>query len=227
MTRLRMTGAAAVLALGASAASATPVTYDGIEFPGGDASFADMVHAWGFGDPAPTDANYMDPQEALGAPDYISPNGSFTLGSGGFITLRFTDNALSGSGDSTPDLHVFEIGPDVEKTFVEISVDGADFLSVGAVDGSTSSLDIDQYLAPLEIDPFTRFSYVRLTDDPESDGQTGDTVGADIDAVGAIASTPPDPEQAPSVPLPGALPLLAGGLAGLAAWRGAARGRRG
>lgn len=76
------------------------------------------------------------------------------------------------------------MGPQVEATFVEISVDGVVWESVGSVSGSVSSIDIDAF-------GFTsadEFSYVRLMDDPNESRNTGDTVGADIDAVGAIAT---------------------------------------
>ena len=201
--------ASALFMLCTTAASAASVTYDGITFPAGDVSFADQLIDLTFGSPAPTDPNYMDGDRALGAPDYSGAIGSVSLGSGGRLTLRFADNSLSGSGTSDSDLHIFEVGPAVEDTFVEISMDGLEFLSVGKVFGSTSSIDIDPFLIDEGIDPFTRFSFVRLTDDPNEGGRSGATVGADIDAVGAISSAPP------VVPLPASLPLLAAGLGAL------------
>jgi hypothetical protein len=41
-----------------------------------------------------------------------------TLGRGGSLTLAFTDNVLTGGGTPAPDLYIFEVGPDVEDTFV-------------------------------------------------------------------------------------------------------------
>lgn len=114
------------------------------------------------------------------------------------MILQFTDNSLTGSGDDAFDLHIFEIGPDVEDTFVAISTNGVDFLDVGKVLGSTSSIDIDPYLSAAGLDAYTQFSFVRLIDDPNEGEITGLTVGADIDAVGAISSAPP----VSSVPLP-------------------------
>ena len=87
--------------------------FGGIEFPDGEISFADSVISY---DPAfsggnvPTDPNFMDPGAAVGAPDYISPLGSVSLGSGGQLVIRFIDNRLTGSGNADPDLHIFEIG---------------------------------------------------------------------------------------------------------------------
>ncbi|QIE55220.1 PEP-CTERM sorting domain-containing protein [Pikeienuella piscinae] len=184
----KLLAAAPFLFAGAAHAA---TTYDGIVFENGDVSFADAVVSFTPGTPPATDANYTDPLAAVGAPDYATPNGSVSLGRGGELVLRFTDNSLTGSGDSAADLHIFEIGPDVEDTFVSISQNGVDFFSVGSVGGSTSSIDIDPFLFDLGLDAFTQFSFVRLIDDPNEGGASGSTVGADIDAVGAISSSAP------------------------------------
>lgn len=165
--------------------------FGGIDFPQGAASFADKVVQVSPGSPAATNPSYISPNDTLGAPNYASNLGSYSLGRGGSIVLEFTNNALTGSDDVTPDLHVFEIGPDVEDTFVEISKDGVVWDAVGKVFGSTSSIDIDAF-------GFTsadQFRFVRLTDDPNEGQSSGDTVGADIDAVGAISTnaTPDTP----------------------------------
>lgn len=194
MNRILAISAVTLFAFGAEASA----TYDGIVFPAGDISFADAVHSFAAGVPPATDPDFIDPAEATGAPDYVSPNGAFSLGSGGQVILQFTDNSLTGSGDDAFDLHIFEIGPDVEDTFVAISTNGVDFLDVGKVLGSTSSIDIDPYLSAAGLDAYTQFSFVRLIDDPNEGEITGLTVGADIDAVGAISSAPP----VSSVPLP-------------------------
>jgi hypothetical protein len=107
------------------------------------------------------------------------------------------------------DLWIFEIGPDVEDTFVDISKDGITWFSVGKVFGSTSGIDIDAY----GFGPTDFFSFIRLTDDIDEGDKSGATVGADIDAVGAISSAAPV-----NVPEPATLGLLAIGLAG-AAWQ--------
>ncbi|WP_372987507.1 PEP-CTERM sorting domain-containing protein [Marinobacter sp.] len=212
---------------------AVPVTYDGITFPDGDVSFADEVLDYDpsySGEAVPTDPNYMDPTEALGAPDYSAPYGSVSLGSGGLIELAFTDNALTNSGDDAYDLHIFEVGPDIEDTFVAIrptldtldllgsgyDSNGDGFFEVGSVTGSTSSLDIDAIFSGFTAGSLL-FDAVQLIDDPDKDGQGGGTVGADIDAVGAIYSAPPEPEKPPvaSVPEPGTIGLLSIGLLAL------------
>jgi hypothetical protein len=53
-------------------------------------------------------------------------------------------------------------------------------------------IDIDQF----GFGPSSRFSLVRLTDDPNVGEATGVSVGADIDAFGAISSIP-DPNTPP------------------------------
>lgn len=187
---------AVVAGVFAAGAHAQPTEYNGIVFPQGDISFADQVIAYEpdfDGGNVPTNPDFTDPAMAVGPPDYSGGNngtGSVSLGDGGRITLRFTDNALSASGDETPDLHIFEIGSSVEDMFVEISIDGVTFYDAGSVSGATSSVDIDPFVAAAGLSPFTKFLYVRLTDDGDRDGQSGSTVGADVDAVGAINTTP-------------------------------------
>jgi hypothetical protein len=181
--------------------------YGGVDFPGGAASFADVVVSY---DPVIKNNEPMpsvrDSSQALGI-----PNGAYvSLGDGGSITLRFTDNSLTASGNSNKDLWIFEVGPDVEDTYVEISKDGSAWHAVGKVLGSTSGIDIDAF-------GWTQtdfFSFVRLTDDTNEGDQTGGTVGADIDAVGAISSAPPV-----QTPEPATMLLLGFGLVGLAGVR--------
>lgn len=130
-----------------------------------------------------------------------------SLGVGGSITVQFTDNFLTGSNSAADDLWIFEVGPDIEDTFVEVSADGVDWTSVGKVFGSTLGVDIDAY----GFDSGALLSYVRLTDDPAEGEIDGGTVGADIDAIGAISTT--------VVPAPPAVWLLLTGVAALAARR--------
>lgn len=169
--------------------SSHAAVYGGIEFPGGLPSFADAVISF---DPAFSSGNvptlpFRDAQQAIGAPDFTpaeSALGFVSLGSGGRIVLQFTDNFLTGSDSAALDLHIFEIGPDVEDTFVAISKDGNEWFEIGKVFGATSSINIDAFGFGSQ----DFFSYVRLTDDPNEGQTTGATVGADIDAVGAITT---------------------------------------
>lgn len=184
--------------------------YNGIDFPDGEASFADVVVDYDpafAGNTGPLPA-YQDATQALGIPDHPDADSEpeyVSLGDGGYIILRFTDNSLTGSDSNAIDLWIFEIGPDVEDTFIDISKNGIDWFSVGEVGGSTSGIDIDAF--GWGTSDF--FSYVRLTDDPDEGQQgSGGTIGADIDAVGAISSAPP-------IPIPAAVWLFGSGFLGL------------
>ncbi len=194
-----------------ASASASATIFHGVDFPGGAASFADSVVSYdpAFGGGTVPGAPYQDTSQALGIPNYPEgPDPEYvSLGAGGRIVLRFTDNSLTGSGDAGFDLWVFEIGPDVEDTFVDISKDGTTWFSVGKVFGATSGINIDAF----GFGTSDFFSFVRLTDDIAEGDKSGATVGADIDAVGAISSAPPV-----NVPEPATLGLLALGFAGLA-----------
>ena len=205
-------------------------SFGGIEFPEGEVSFADEVIRFDplfSGGPGPTDPNHIDPQSALGIPDFgINSVHSVSLGSGGLLELAFLDNLLTNSGDSMFDLHVFEIGADVEDTFVAIrptastlllldpmgDLDGDGFFEVGGVFGSTSSIDIDIFFAGFAPGELT-FDAVQLIDDFNEGNATGATVGADIDAVGAIAAIAvPEPNCA-ATPAPGCFAMQKASLA--------------
>jgi hypothetical protein len=209
---LRALATTAVLSLSASA-MAVPI--GGVEFPQGAVSFADSVVSYS---PGLVGGNPSDPHRgaanALGVPNYTGTNSCasqaactfVSLGDGGSIVLRFLDNVLTGSDSSALDLWIFEVGPDVEDTFVDISTDGTTWLSVGAVGGATAGIDIDAF----GHGSGSSFAYVRLTDNGDLDGQTGATVGADIDAVGAITT-----RRVTLVPEPGALALLGAAIVGM------------
>ena len=200
-----------VLLLGAACHSDAEII-GGVEFPQGAISFADALVSYS---PGLVGANPTEPhrgaENALGLPDFgggaaCSSQADceyVSLGDGGSIVLRFVDNQLTGNGDNTFDLWIFEIGPDVEDTFVEIGTDGINWTSVGKVFGSTAGIDLDAF----GFGPANAFSYIRLTDDPNEGQQNGNTVGADIDAVGAISTI------ATPVPEPTSFALGAAGVA--------------
>ena len=179
--------------------------YGGVNFPQGLSSFADAVVSYDpvikSGQPGEAHRNFAD---TIGAPNYTGLASQYaSLGDGGSITLEFIDNRLTGSGDDKADLWIFEVGPDVEDTFVEISKNGILWMSVGKVFGSTAGIDIDAY----GFGTNDLFRFVRLTDDSNEGDQTGASVGADIDAVGAIFSV-----SAP-IPEPQTYLLMLSGLA--------------
>lgn len=215
-TRFRNLIRAVVSVLGLTVASAAHAVFignsqGGTDFPQGAISFADSVVSYS---PGLVGVNPSDPhrgaQNAVGLPNYTGNNSCssqanctfVSLGDGGSIVLRFLDNVLTGSDSNALDLWVFEVGPDVEDTFVDISVDGTTWLSVGKVGGSTAGIDIDAF----GYGSSSAFGYIRLTDDTLLDGQSGSTVGADIDAVGAIST------QRRTVPEPGVIALFAAAL---------------
>lgn len=179
-----------------SAASFNGVTgddaavYGGVSFPAGAASFADRVIRYDpkyGGGPAP-DETQQDARQILGVPG----QGEMSLGRGGRLRVQFLDNSLSGSDDSQPDLYIFEVGGD-ETTHVDISKDGRRWFSVGMATGFAFGIDIDEY----GFDSADRFSYVRITDDGDSNGDFYLTAGADLVAVGARSSAPPAKKQPP------------------------------
>lgn len=179
--------------------SAQPVQIPGrgndvITFPNGDASWADRVFSFGPGNPAAA-PDYAVPEQALGRPDVPENGGkaSTSLGRGGSIVLEFVDNRLIDVEGY--DLYIFEVGPEVEDTLVEISEDGTSWIEVGTVTGSTSYVDIGPVTQPGQ-----QFRFVRLTDDPNEGGRSGRYVGADIDAIGAIGSVSGQDIQSPDSP---------------------------
>ncbi|MDH5274979.1 MAG: PEP-CTERM sorting domain-containing protein [Gammaproteobacteria bacterium] len=204
----------------AYAVSFTNILGTTVEFPAGAISFADELVDFSPGiifDPArgldiPL-APYLDGNNVLGPPDMdllqslncfdgtptVEDCKFASLGSLGSLTVRFTDNLLTGDGSASPDLWIFEAGP-ADLTFVDISTDGIGWSGVGSIDGYTG-VDLDAF----GFGPGSTFAYVRLRDAPG--GQpTGDTLGADIDAIGAITT----------VPLPTAGLLLLSALLGVA-----------
>ena len=213
---------AAVFAMAGGAASAE--TIGGIEFPDGERSFADEVVSFipgtgtGFYSGPPNEVldglNFADPTNALGSPD-ADPLG-VALGVLGELVVKFTDNALTTSGDDSDDLYIFEIGPLTEAVQVAISTDGSTWIELGEVVGTqVPAFDIDGVEGVVQGEAY---QFVRiidsLTDGPGLSGIGVD--GADINGIGAISSIDVPPA---AVPLPASAALLLAGLGGLAATR--------
>lgn len=150
----------------------------------GELAFADRVVAYQPGNPGPR-VESTKPACALGEPNYDgkADDTFVSLGKGGSLTLQFTKVAIV-DGDG-PDIQVFEIGPDVEATNLEVSADGRKWIDLGRISGGKASVDLHE-----KVGKGDRFSYVRLTDIKTRDSgkQTtgGGDVGPDIDAVAAI-----------------------------------------
>lgn len=225
-------GRCALLAAGALLVSANQADAEiigGVEFPQGQVSFADSVVSFTPGAAGLPSAPYLGEANALGAPDYNFNPGCasqeactfVSLGVGGALVLRFDDNVLTGSNSNAFDLYVFEVGPNVEDTTVDLSIDGVNWLSVGLVTGSTRGIDIDAF----GYDASSSFRYVRLIDVVNEGGTgSGGSVGADIDALGAISTRPFTPPTG-GVPEPSTWAMMLLGFAGLgAALRRARRG---
>jgi outer membrane protein OmpA-like peptidoglycan-associated protein len=152
-----------------------------VYFPLGDLSFADEVVSFQEGHPAAKNEQFRRAADVLGTPDVdvVTEEKALSLGCGGIITLKFTNNVLIDVPG--PDLYVFEIGTDIEPTSLSISKDGKDWIAVGKIAGGRADVDISPFVKPGDV-----FYYVRLEDLRMDCG--GDWPGADIDAVGAIGA---------------------------------------
>jgi len=102
----------------------------------------------------PTDA---DPALALDGPD----GESLSIEVGGSVVLQFRDNALVASGDTANDLR-FHVEPTTgTNASIEISGDGADWVSLGSLPpGATSEFDLDTIAGVL---PGSHYAFVRVS----------------------------------------------------------------
>lgn len=185
--KLMLVGSLCTFSLLGAAAAQSPQDYPmaqggTITLPAGAISFADRVVRFDEGDPPSKRDEARNPQAVLGPPDRESAGegAALTLGCHGSITLEFTDNALIDVEGA--DLHVWEVGEDVEPTELAVSRNGQSWIEIGTVSGGTASLDIAE-----AIDGPTSFRYVRLTD-RDCQGRGGRWPGADIDAVAAVGT---------------------------------------
>ncbi len=151
----------------------TVVTPCGVEAP------AYQVVDYSVGADGPP-AHARNSLEALGFPDFDDSGdteaeytGFVTLGCEGSITLKLERGLIDQPGD---DLHVFEIGPQVEPTNLEISANGIDWITYGEISGGKAAVDINA-IATTDVE----YLYVRLTD--LKTACWGTYPGAEIDAV--------------------------------------------
>lgn len=153
---------------------------EAIYMPIGKLSFADRVVEFIQGNPK-AQIDFTNPNEALGEPNYVHYKVPryVSLGCGGQLTLEFTDNGFVDM--EGPDLYVWEVGPSEESFQFEISKDGKNWLDLGIIEGGKSYIDISEVVTDVR----DVFYFVRITDQKEI--CTGNTPGADIDAVGTIS----------------------------------------
>ncbi|PSF37487.1 hypothetical protein C7H19_09980 [Aphanothece hegewaldii CCALA 016] len=177
-------------------------TFEGLKFPQGGISFADeVVYYQAKPQTQPiqltiSQNSLNNPIAALGIPNsqsqkrfffFKQPHNVVNLSLGGSLILKFTDNLLTGNGNSTPDLWIF-IGeqPTIEALAVAISQDGTIWQNIGFVDHQQEGIDLDRW--GWHKNDF--FSYVRLTYLPSTEkvAQYSNSNTVAIDAVGAVTS---------------------------------------
>ncbi len=142
-------------------------------------AFATRVVSFTPGDPWSDYESDKDPNNVLSLPDYTEDDEKsnyLCMGAGGVLVLEFDVAIYDGDG---LDIYVFEIGPDVEATEVEVSDDLATWYNVGTAKGRTAGVDLAG-----KVPEGDRFRYVRLTDLKER--IHSDCPGADLDAVSGI-----------------------------------------
>ena len=151
-----------------------------------------------------------DPSGAIGVSDWPGPPGMpeyVFLGEGGFIKLGFTNNILTNSGNNSEDIWVFEIGAVVESIRLAIKpvdafttnqlillgipdVNNDGYFEIGSIGGALSGFDLDGIM-PGYLAGELKFDAIEIMDVQDANCQSG-TPGADIDAVCALSSIPPE-----------------------------------
>ena len=166
-------------------------------------AFATEVVEFIHGDPWTTDEDNMDPTIALGLPDSSNATestGDLCLGNNGILILSFDSLIYDGPGN---DIYVFEVGPAVEETKVEVSSDLTTWYEIGIAEGRTAGLDMAG-----KVPADSAFRYVRVSD--TGNNSIGTWSGADIDAVCGLNTQPlpeaPVPSPEPAIPVPSDLP---------------------
>jgi hypothetical protein len=154
----------------------------------------------------PTNPDYMDPQRALGPPDYAGSTngtGAVALGSGGILEVQFVGAQIANSGDGSTDLYIVEVGSSDESFYVALRpalpTTPEDLLALGLVDtnqdgffelgwnagGTTSHINLDAHFSHAVPALGARFDAVQIIDDLLDHPACTSNVGADIDAVEA------------------------------------------
>ncbi|MBL4686329.1 MAG: hypothetical protein JKY37_17170 [Nannocystaceae bacterium] len=97
----------------------------------------------GYAGAPPVHPDVLDPQSAIGAPDWNADRGfpgvgAVSLGRGGRLELGFSRCKLGHDGTRDADIRIYEVGPAVERVFV----------FVRASPGSMGALDSSRQVAP-------------------------------------------------------------------------------
>ena len=146
-----------------------------VTIPGGELSCVTFVVDFKQGNPWTSQTGWQNPNAIIGKPVGDVAGEVITLGIGGVITVGFNVFITDGPGN---DIYVFEVGPDVEATKVEVSNDLKNWIHVGDADGSISGVDING-----KVPKGAKYRFVRLTD---IKGVPSTWSGADVDAVAVI-----------------------------------------
>jgi len=187
-----------------SITQATPITTNCFT----QCSFADVVINY---NPGPGVGPLFDNAEnSLGAPNAASFIDYTSLGLMGSITVQFTNNALTTSGNDIADLFVFEDGNTADLVHVSISTTGKEWIPLGVFYGQPIKIDIDSIG---NVVPDEKYYYVHIRDMLFGMQSEFPYAGADIDAIGSRSY-----ERCilNPIPIPSTMFLLAAGLAGLA-----------
>jgi len=154
----------------------------------------------------------INPESALGPPDYVQSNsqdpigdGFVSLGNGGMVSLGFNDNILTNSGDTQPDLWIFEVSVPYDTFLVSLkpynndtevileasglSDDNNDgYFEFDTIQGPNTWLDIDNYISNQKKE-LVYFNGVQIIGVFNNSIQNCNIdQGPDIDAVCAISS---------------------------------------
>lgn len=183
--RFRFAAFLAVLMIVGLLAPVAAEEFGGVDFPQGAASFADSVVSLNRG----SEGTLGQASNALGPPDRNQhpdlDDNAVTLGNGGQLTIEFTDNVLTGSGDNAADLFIFESGDIQENVTVSLSTNGNVFFPCGQTQESqTGRIDVDA----CGVGRGDAIRFVRVTDIADHRFATDNSAGADIDAIGAITT---------------------------------------
>lgn len=137
-------------------------------------AFATRVVSFTPGTKWTSDKDHVTAENILGAPGGGKNN--LCLGKNGVIVLEFSVDIVDYEG---MDIYVFEVGPDVEATKVEVSVDMKEWIYVGDAKGALSGVDING-----KVPEGARYHYVRITD--LGSYPNSNHPGADIEAVAGL-----------------------------------------